>query len=239
MSFTGNAILLEFSHGVADGRAGLAFLLHLVEQYLSRRYQDGSAQTCLQAPPLFQQIQNGYTVCAQGFRVERSRGEAYHIRGTPSSACMTTYALSAGQVRKKAKSCGATVTEYLSALLCQALMAVQQEDTKAGRSKKIRLEVPVDLRTRFPHPVMRNFYLCAYPELTPAEAKLKLGDICRKFHRYMQVGTTPKRLAAVCGAANQAGGLALFHAVPLELKGRLLQRFLELPFTSGTLTFSN
>ena len=239
VSYTGSTILLEYSHGVTDGRGGLAFLLYLTAEYLARRYGGAERSGAVPVPPLEAQTENGYRTWGRGFYVACNSGRAYHLRGEPASPTMTTYRLSVSRVRASARRQGASVTEYLAALLCLALLRVQQKDPRARVKKKVRLTVPVDLRPRFGCQTMRNFAVNIYPARSPGEAKQDLAGICAKIRGYMRAATAPERLRAVCGAADKAGSLAQCGWLPAGLKGRALRAFLNLPFQGTTLTFSN
>lgn len=153
VTYTNKTIHFEFFHGVSDGMGGMTFLLYLVAKYLSHKYNDENILKNVPVIPWEEQIENGYRNCAKGFQASGVHGTAYHIKGTPDYTSITTYCLSAGQIRKKAKEYSVSVTEYLSALICLALYNLQQKASQRCDSKKIRLTVPVNLN-------LSSFFKC-------------------------------------------------------------------------------
>lgn len=239
VQYAGNAVYLEYFHGISDGKGGLTVLLHLIAQYCALRYHDRRFLAEFSVPSLREQLQNGYRRWARGLATDPGRGTAYRIRGTPGQVCLTRYTLSAELVRARARQCGATVTEYLAALLGLALLRCQREDPRTRREKPVRLTVPVDLRARLASKTVRNFSLNVCLPLLPAQLGRDLPHLCGTLHQALQTATTPRRLAGRCGTAQAAANFPLLHWLPLSFKRRIVQGALELPSAGSTLTFSN
>lgn len=239
VTYTDKTIHFEFFHGVSDGMGGMTFLQYLVAKYLSHKCHDENILKDVSVIPLEEQIKNGYRDYAKGFQASGGHGAAYHMKGTPDYTSITTYCLSAGQIRKKAKEYSVSITEYLAVLICLAIYNLQQKSSQRCGSKKIRLTVPVNLRTRFQCHTTRNFTLNVYPELSPSMDGIDLPTLCAKLHAYMKTAIKPERLAMRCAACDKAGRLVSVKTLPITVKRWLVQSVLDSPFTGGTMTFSN
>lgn len=214
----------------------------LTAEYLSLKYRDESIVNGISGCPLFEQITNGYQACAAGLVTTKKSGIAYKIKGKQETGSLvngTIFRLSTSQIRGLSKEQGASVTEYIAALLCMGIWNIQQESTNSRGRRKIRLAVPVNLRTRFSCRTLQNFSLNVYPEIAPAIDQPQLSDICGKIHQYMKTALDPKRLAGRCGLCNLAANSPVIEVLPLHIKKRIVQGVLDFPLTGSSMTFSN
>ena len=243
VSYFDSTILLKYSHFITDGRGGLEFLRCLAAEYLSRKHPGADFCSALSIPSVQEQSENGYRLCGKGLRGAGRRGIAYRIKGTPMGCAVeprvSTYRLSASEVRRLAKEHQASVTELMAALLFQAIWGVQKENGPGAWPTKIRLSVPVDLRSRFSCHTMRNFSLNLYPETDPARDDMDLSALCGRIHSYMARAMEPDRLAGRCALAERIGNGALIRALPFQWKQKLVRMALNLPSAGSTMTFSN
>ena len=241
VGYFGNTIVLTYSHFITDGRGGLEFLKYLTAEYLARTHPGEDAGSELPVPSLQEQTQNGYRACGKGLCGAGKWGTAYQIKGSPLGSAaapkVSTYRLSALQVRRLARECQASVTEWMSALLCTAIWGVQKESGSKAWPGRIRLTVPVDLRPRFSCRTMRNFSLNVYPSVNPAGEDMSLSALCGRFHRYMEGATQTERLAGRCAVSERIGNGALIRMLPFAWKQKLVQAALR--FSGSTMTFSN
>lgn len=234
VSYTGNTIFFEFFHGVSDGMGGFSFLLYLLGEYLSLKYHDKSILASVPVISPQEQILNGYKNYAKGISVSGNHGSAYHIRGSRGPTAITDYHLSVPEVRNKANKLGVSITEYLSAILTSAII---MEQKKKGRSRRIRLTVPVNLRTRFPYLTTRNFTLNVYPEISPGKDFTDIPSISAKYHSYMRVALQKDLLAGRCAISNKIADSPLMRMLPLSFKRWCVRSALN--SSGGTITFSN
>lgn len=237
-----NTIILEYFHAITDGKGGIEFLLLLTAEYLSLKYCDESIVNSIPASPLQEQITNGYQICASGLATAKKSGIAYKIKGTQESGNLvngTIFQLSTTQIRRLSKEQNASVTEYIAALLCMGLWSIQQGSSNSCENKKIRLAVPVNLRTRFSCQTLQNFSLNVYPEIEPATCWFQLSDICRKIQQDMKTALDPKRLAGRCGLCNLAANSPVIRVLPLSLQKHIVKSVLNFPLTGSSMTFSN
>ena len=74
--------------------------------------------------------------------------------------------MSVSEVMAAAKRYGATITEYLNAVLLQALLTRQKEDRRS-RLRPVKIAMPVNLRRFFPSITLRNFITMIFPGVDP------------------------------------------------------------------------
>ena len=237
-TYSFKTICLEFSHAVSDAKGGMEFLKRLIAEYLSLLYRDNRILQGVPAIPKSSQLENGYRKYAKGFRAKKSRGSAFRIKGVQAPAKLISYCLSVREVKQAARRYGAGVTALISALLCLAVNAIQEESVPENGMKKIRLLLPLNLRTRFDCDTMRNFTSNASLEAAPEET----GDIarlCVQFHQIIQAAAEPERLAGQCASAAKIYELKIMKILPVSIKKWLVQTVLALPVTGNSLTFSN
>lgn len=238
VSYFGNTIFLEFFHAVSDGKGGSEFLAYLTAAYLSIRYQDESILQSVLPIPKEYQLENGYRRYAKGFQTKNIRGSAFRITGTPGAMEITRYCLPVDETKQAAKTYGASITEFMAALLCSAIAALQKEKFSQAPNKRIRLLIPVDLRTRFSCHTMRNFTLNISLETWPKDTANLIG-LCAKFHQYMQSAVKPEKLADQCASISKLCDSGIVRGLPLSVKKWFVQMGLDSPLSANTLTFSN
>ena len=238
VTYSGKTLFLEFFHAVTDGKGGLEFLTYLTAAYLSLRYRDESILQNISPVSKERQLENGYQKFAKGFHTKKAHGSSFRIKGTPGAMEVTQYCLSVDEIRKAAKRCGVSITEYMAALLCCAIAGIQKETLPEHRQKRIRLLIPVNLRTRFPCDTMRNFSLNVSLEALPKETG-DLPGLCSKFHQSMQSAVRPEKLAGQCASVSRICDAGIVKRLPLSAKKWFVQTGLALPLSANSLTFSN
>ena len=237
VTYSGKTIYLEYFHGISDGKGGIEFLTYLTASYLSLRYQEDGILHDIIPASKDRQLENGYRKYAKGFQTKKAHGSAFQIKGTPGPMKITHYCLPVVEIKQTAKKYKASITEYLAALLCQSIADVQRENSPKSR-KRIRLLIPVNLRTRFPCDTMRNFSLNISLEASPAETG-KLSELCSKFHQDMQSAVNTEQLAGQCASVSKVCDAAIVKRLPLSVKRWFVQTGLDFPLSGNSVTFSN
>ena len=195
-------ISIELFHAMADGSGALVFLKTLVAEYLR---QCGVEVPCTQGvldpaePPDPKEWEDAYARYATS-RVHRGlKGKpAYRHKGTPEpfyTLNITMGLIPVEQLRKAAGKYGATITEYLSAGLLQALLGLQhQEDL--FRERPVALVIPVDLRHFFPSPTLRNFILTARVAVDPELGEYTFQELVEQVRHSLRLQITRQELQA-------------------------------------------
>ncbi len=238
VSYSHKTVFLDFFHAISDGKGGLEFLKCLIAEYLSILYPADKLLSDVPVIPLERQLESGYQKYAKGFRTKKSSGIAFQIKGVPAQAEISSYCFSVCEIKQAAKKHNVNITEFTAALLSFAIAGVQKESCQGNRRKRIRLLIPVNLRTRFPCNTMRNFTLNVNLEASPEEAE-NLPAMCRKFQWDMQIATKPEQLAGQCAVVAGVCDCGIVKRLPVSMKKRLVQTGLDFPLSGNSMTFSN
>ena len=159
-----NMICVELYHILTDGNGGVRFLNCLLACYFTLLGEDVDMTNILdwRDHATDEEFEDGYLRFAENKKGKinnaRSFGRAQFKldekvikdRGNVS----TTYSFDLASAKPVAKSYGATLHEYLAATLCVTFLRLRDE---RGSKKCIRLQMPIDLRKRFPTTTLTNF----------------------------------------------------------------------------------
>ncbi|MCL2671073.1 MAG: hypothetical protein FWF10_03445 [Clostridiales bacterium] len=225
-----NRISAEFYHILTDGAGGMVFLKTLVAEYLEIKYgilvpRSKDILDC-RIGPRAEDARDSFLEHAG--KVGGSRGEkrAFRIQGTPSGGFhhLTTAKVPTDAILAAAKAAGATLTEYLTALMIRAVQDLQETaQARETRRKPVKINVPVNLRRFFPSETLRNFSSYVNPGIDPRLGRYSFEEVLTQVRHQIGAQATRKHLAAkftqnVLDAQNKVLRLA-----PLFLKNLVLK----------------
>ena len=135
----------------------------------------------------------------------------------------------------------ATLTVFMSAVMMQALLNLQNEkNPEKKRQKRIKLLIPVNLRQLFPSSSLRNFAFYTIPEIDPRLGEYTLEEICRVIEHTMGLEVTAKHMASVIATNVNDEKNPLLRLVPLPLKNLVMKAvFDSVGEKKSCLSFSN
>lgn len=125
--------------------------------------------------------------------------------------------MSVTEVKGQAKRYGASLTEYLTAVLLLSLLEKQAEE-KHRRQKPVALAIPINLRSWFPSETLRNFILTVRPCIDPSLGEYSLEEIIRYVHSYMNLHLSRQEMRAVLTGNVRFTQNPLLQMIPLFLK---------------------
>lgn len=237
-----NRINFEVFHGLTDGTGAMIFLKELVKNYLQLCHPDKElpdlkeeqeATGSDQEEDSFSHYYSKRRASGQGGlkRAYQLRGELREHQDMPVIEML----LSAGEVRRKAKEYGVSVTVFLSAVF---LCAIQEEIPASRRKKPVALMIPVNLRNYFPSRSMINFFSwieagCRFKE------GMELKDVIACLKEVFQKELVKENIDAKMSTLVRLERNPLLRAVPLEIKNLLLMAGTTLGGKSVTAVFSN
>ena len=171
-----NTISVDFYHALTDGRGASFFVSTLAAEYLRLKGYEipcGYSVLDINEEASEAELEDSFVKNAGSkAKVERSGKRVYHYRGTklPDHAVnITTGVMSLSEIKSLAKSRGATISEYLDALLLYVMYLKQKSENVS--EKEVSVQIPVDLRNIFHSHTLRNYTLTYIVRLDP-----KLGD---------------------------------------------------------------
>lgn len=160
-------------------------------------------------------------------RPARAQDKAYRVRGTAEpfyTLNIVCGVMSVSQVLKTAKGYGASLTEYLNAVLLFALLKKQAAEHPL-RERPVKLALPVNLRRFFPSVTLRNFITMIYPGIDPRLGEYSFEEILTQIHYYMRYYLNNKLLNGdiTTNAATQRN--PFIRVVPLFVKDFVVKSF--------------
>ena len=197
-----NRISIEVFHALADGAGTMTFFKAVLAEYLRLRGADipsGEGIIGLDEPPRAEEREDAYLRYAgKASRALPRVARAYQNRGTPEpfyTFHVTMGFLSVSELRDKARSYGASVTEYLAAVLMKLLIEKQRRE-RSLRERPVTLAVPVNLRPFFPSETLRNFILTVQPSVDPTLGDYDFPQLVALMRHYIRLTAEPVKLRA-------------------------------------------
>ncbi len=225
-----NRIAVEFFHVLTDGTGGLCFLNTLVAEYLSLKYGETIPRNeCIldcDDVPKKSELEDSFPKYARGVLRSRAEANSYRIKGTLDRDYMSvvTGITDIERVKDTAKKYGATITEFLVAVLIKAIDRMQLEERPSRKHHKpIKICVPINLRKYYPSTTLRNFSSYINPGIEPKYGEYPLEDIVRMVKGFMLM-EKDERLLNAKFSTNVADGKNIpLRLTPLFIKNMVLR----------------
>ena len=224
-------IAVELFHALTDGTGGMIFLKTLLAEYLSRKYDISVPNTdgvlCRMDEPSPEELEDSFIKNAGTVSAGRKEATAYRLTGTTEPdgfVHLTTFMLDAAEVKARAHEYSATVTEFLTAAMMQAILRLQAEKVPhRSRRKPVKVLVPVNLRSLFPSKTLRNFALFITPELDPKLGDYSFDEICKAVHHRMGIDNTAKQMSMKIAANVNSEKSPILKVMPLFVKNAAMK----------------
>ena len=139
------------------------------------------------------------------------------------------------KILAKARSYGASITAFLSAVL---ICAIHEEIPRSRQKKPVTLMVPVNLRNFFPSQSMGNFFGWIEVGYTFSE-KSTFRDVLDEVKKQFETELVKEKIAEHMSGYVRLEKNPLIRAVPLEVKRYFLMLGAELGSRSITSVYSN
>jgi len=226
-----NKISFEGHHSLGDGSGAMCVLLTVTATYLQllgKEVEPGGMVLDIHAEPNPGELEDSYMKYANAkVKPPRPGEKTYRVRGTKEpfyTLNIIDGIMSTSEVMKVAKGYGATITEYLNAVLIYAL-AKHQEEGFHMRLKPVKIAMPVNLRRFFPSITLRNFITMIYPGIDPRLGDYTFEEIVKHVHNYMQYYVNEKFLRGDITTNAATTRNALIRVVPLFIKDWVVKQF--------------
>lgn len=221
-------ISLEVFHALSDGAGALVFFRTLLAEYLRQTgvpVPAGNGVLDLSEPPRPAELENAYARYAgrHAFGLRRFPA-AYPNIGTPEP--FYTFHVTMGfvpldRLRETARSRGASITEYLSAVLIAVLLEKQRRE-RPHREKPVALAIPINLRSWFPTETLRNFITTVRPCIDPALGEYTFPEILSQVRHFMKLHVNRQELQAAFTGNVRFTRNRLLRIIPVFLKNPVM-----------------
>lgn len=230
--YYGRRISFEAHHSLGDGTGGMAVLLTVTATYLRllghTEIENGGFVLDIEETPDPAEFENAYMRYANArVRPPRAMEKTYRIRGTKEpfyTLNIIDGIMPVQEVIGVAKQYGATITEYLNAVLLYALLQKQKQDAPA-RLRPVRVAMPVNLRRFFPSRTLRNFITMVFPSVDPRLGEYSFADIVAHVHNYMRFYINPHFLRGDITTNAATTTNPMIRIVPLFIKDFVVKLF--------------
>lgn len=239
-------ISFEAFHAISDGSGSLAFFRTVLAEYLRLRGVEIPPDPLIvdvTQPPGPEELEDAYGRYA-GKRVLSLglKKTAYANTSPPEpfyTLNVTMGLISVAALKEKARSRGATITEYLTAVLLSSLLEKQRAE-HPFHQRPVALAIPVNLRGWFPSGTLRNFMLTLRPSVDPTLGDYTLEDLIRYVHHFMGLSLNrPEMRAAFTGNVRFTRN-RLLQIIPMVLKKPIMDfSYWLLAVRPYTATFTN
>jgi len=196
VSFDADKLALEVFHTLSDGAGSLVFLESLIYHYLKLRGHDlkidGNIKTADQLPVIEEAEDSYLTYYDKNNNKVSTAGKAYHIKGTnlPYGIRVTNARFPAEQMLALSRKHGATITEYLTALLMYCIYEVQIKGKEHLPHRPVKIVIPYNLRKIFKSQTLKNFSTYIKTEYV-FDRPAVLGDILDSVKKQMKEENSP------------------------------------------------
>lgn len=239
-------ISVEMFHSLTDGTGALEFLKTIVYQYLlftGKEIRDEGLVIRPDDVPSRYEMEDSFTRYYRPVKVRRRKEpRAFRLEGTPFEPLgnnVLTGDMSAGQIHAAAKRRGATVTEYLTAALIQAIRESRMEYGYFQSRRPVTISIPVNLRAVFPSRTLRNFFGVANVCVSLRE-EMGFDEILTEVRRELAAKSARPRLEELIAENVRLERNLAVKFVPLFLKKLILREAFNLRGENcKTITISN
>lgn len=234
-------INFEVFHGLTDGTGAMNFLKELVRNYLILAHPGETIPEIDGGQELTQNDyeEDSFSQYYTGAKEKRAKSRpAFQLKGErleQEEMEITEILLSAGEVHRRAKEYGVSVTAFLAAAF---LYAIYEEIPKSRLKRPVSLMIPVNLRNFFPSDSMTNFWSWIETAHDLGE-NAKLEDVIRKMKDVFGKEALRKEISCRMNDLVRLEKNPFLRAVPLEIKNLFLLAGTTLGGRSVTAVYSN
>ncbi len=241
-----NKITIKFFHALTDGSGGFKFFSEVLVEYLSLTGNEIDLEGKLK--PIDEPYNNlsadDSFLTYESVTKEKSVNppKPYDIQGTPfeyDGCGMITAELDINEVKTLAKSCGVSITSYLSAVYSYSVYESFLKD-KPYKNKLVTVLVPCNLRKTYGGDTMRNFSMFARFLYDWNKGELSIPELSKIAQKQILDGTKKEMLDKIIHDNVKNEKNFLLKIVPLFLKNFIMRLvYVKVGENLQTVDFSN
>ncbi|MBP8639637.1 MAG: hypothetical protein KBI01_01865 [Oscillospiraceae bacterium] len=233
VSYYKKRIAVDFFHVVTDGTGGMSFLKTLVAEYISLKHQiqipRGNGILDCEEVPQKAEYEDSFLKYAKPMKISRLEQAAYHIKGTREEygvIHITTGIMPLDEIHAKAKEYGATINEFLTAVLILAVYNIQQKENHPFRKRMpVKVCIPINLRKHFASRTLRNFTSYANLGIVPTLGNYTIEETIAIIRHGMALEANKKILTAKFSTNVASEKNVFLKLAPLYLKDPIMKLY--------------
>lgn len=220
VSYYERKINLEVFHSLTDANTAMKFLKEIVYEYIDLKKNVSTEKRNI-TNELVDNIEDSYL---KNYDKEKNKSEklkkAYNIQGKklPFGAMgIVHFYIDLKDAKAIAKAAGATLTEYLSAVLAYSIYLEKHKKNKA--KKPIIINIPVDMKKYYKSQTALNFFLfiTISVEINPNK-EYEFKDFLRMVLSEFDKKLTHNKLENAMASAVKTGSNIITRIVPMPIK---------------------
>ncbi len=222
-----NRISVEFIHILTDGSGATEYLKSLLYTYLTltgRQISTSGEIIMPETPVLEEEFEDGYNKFFRKLPSPPKLVKAWHLpfKLNINPRLRVLHAeVNLEEILEVSRSLKVSVTEYFVSVYHFSLQEIyisSKGKNKKKEKKVLRIEVPINMRNKFPSKTMRNFSLFVLPEIDLRLGTYGFEDIVRSVHHQMQISTDIKQISRFLSSNVSYEKLLIIRILPLFIK---------------------
>jgi len=222
-----NRISVEFIHILTDGSGAMEYLKSLLYTYFKLTGKQISSTGDIILPETGvreEEYEDGYNKFFHKLPSPVKLVKAWHLpfRLNEKPRLRTLNAeVSVKELLKIARSYKVSITEYFVSVYHYSLQEIFISSRKNSRRKikrVLRIQVPVNMRSKLPSRTMRNFSLFVMPEIDLRLGTFTFDEILRTVHHQMQLSSDIKQISRFLSSNVGYEKLFIVRVLPLFIK---------------------
>lgn len=228
-------IAVEFFHSLTDGTGAMVFLKSLTAEYLEQKHgitipaEFGVLDR--KQKPQAEELEDCFPKNKGGVPLSRKDTDAWRLSGevqTDGFLNLTCFQIPVKDTLDLAHKYNCTLTVFLSAVMMQALLNLQKEkNPNVKKQKRIKVLIPVNLRTLFPSNTLRNFAMYTVPEVDPCLGEYTFEEICKVIYHKMGAEITQKHMSGMIATNVNDEENPFVRVIPLPIKNMVMKAIFD------------
>jgi NRPS condensation-like uncharacterized protein len=223
----GNRISVEFIHIITDGGGGMEYMKSLLYTYLTITGQHISSPGEIilpETPVSEEEFEDGYIKSFQKLPPPVKLVKAWHLPyklNVRPRLRVLRAEVKVDEILEVSRKYKVSLTEYFVSVYFFSLQKIfisWKEKSKKEKRKVLRIEVPVNMRNKFPSRTLRNFSLFVLPEIDVRLGTYTFEEILRSVHHQLQIGTDIKQISRFLSSNVSYEKLLIVRIMPLFIK---------------------
>jgi NRPS condensation-like uncharacterized protein len=222
-----NKISVEFIHILTDGGGALEYLKSLLYTYftLIGRYISSPGEIILPGTPVsHEEFEDGYNKFFQKLPPPDSTVKAwqlpFELNNKPRLRVLSAE-VNVDEILEVSRKHQVSVTAYFVSVChfsLQKIFLSVNEKSKKDKRKVLRIEVPVNMRKKFPCRTMRNFSLFVAPEIDVRLGIYTFEEILKSVHHQLQIEMDIKQISRFLSSNVSYEKMLIVRILPLFIK---------------------
>ncbi len=223
----GKRISVEFTHILTDGVGAIEYLKSLLYTYLTLtgKHISSPGEIILPGTPVSdEESEDGYLKFFQKLPPPSKLVKAWHLpfklNERPRLRVLSAE-VKVDEILEVSRKYKVSVTEYFVSVYFFSLQKIfisGKGKSKKDSRKVLRIEVPVNMRNKFPSRTMRNFSLFVLPEIDVRLGTYTFEEILRSVHHQLQISTDIKQISRFLSSNVSYEKLLAVRVMPLFIK---------------------